>query len=279
MFRVQKAVRPTSVQEKLLLCAVLSISICWADAPLVKQLLQSALADSGNTVLATDDPAFLRLENALEALTPSDLESLLPTAMQCVRSARPRAQLTGQMFLVAVAMTPASSAVLDAYLDDFNAILSDSTNPNRRQSIIAVLEITRPSMSSKTIQLFLAHLQDKANTAEQTGAIAEALLHAAPANQGIVHQVLSLAEKRSEYDVRYPVVKEIGLSRIQVPEALDFVGKELDNPTGRSGAIVAASRLDREARARFAAQLSRIAQDPDEKPDIRGAAGAAINGN
>jgi hypothetical protein len=279
MFPVQKAVRPTSVQEKLLLCAMLSISICWADASSRKATVAISFGRLGEHGAGYRRPSVSPAQKRSRGSNP-ERPGVAPAHCHAMcEAARPRAQLMGQMFLAAVAMTPASSAVLDAYLDDFNAILSDSTNPNRRQSIIAILEITRPTMSSKAIQLFLAHLQDKANTAEQTGAIAEALLHAAPTNQGIVHQVLSLAEKRSEYDVRYPVVKEIGLLRIQVPEALDFVGKELDNPTGRSGAIVAASRLDRGARARFAAQLSRIAQDPDEKPDIRRAAGAAINGN
>jgi hypothetical protein len=134
-------------------------------------------------------------------------------------------------------------------------------------------------MSPKAIQLFLGHLQDPANTAEQTGMIAAGLLHAASSNQAIVHQVIGVAEKRSEYEVKYAVLQEIGLSKIQLPDALDLVGKELDDPNVRFGAIVAASRLDRDVRARFAAQLSRIAQDPDERPDRRGAAQAAISGH
>lgn len=180
--------------------------------------------------------------------------------------------------MIAAVQTPASAALFDPYLSDFNAVLSDATNP-LRQSVIAILEITRPSMSAKAIQLFLAHLQDKANTALQTGAIAAALLRAAPSNEATAHQVFSLAASRSEHDVKYPILQEIGLSKIQLPEALDFVGKELDNPTARIGAIVAASRLDRDVRARFAAQLSHIAQDPDVPQDIRGAASAAINGH
>ncbi len=59
-----------TVQGKPLLGALLSVSICWADAPLVKQLLESALADSENMTLASTDPAYVRLDNALQPLTP-----------------------------------------------------------------------------------------------------------------------------------------------------------------------------------------------------------------
>ncbi len=109
--------------------------------------------------------------------------------------------------------------------------------------------------------------------------IAAGLLHAARSNEAILHQVLGIAATRSEYDVKYPILQEIGLSKIQLPEALDFVGKELGDPTARIGTIVAASRMDRDVRARFAAKLSDIARDPDVPSDIRGAAAAAINGH
>jgi hypothetical protein len=266
------------VKKKILLSAVLSISFCWADAPLVKQMLESALADSENAAATAADPADPRFDDALEALTPSDLESLLPTAMQCLRSTHLRAQKAGLITVMAATFTPASSALLEPYLDNFNAILSDSTNPIR-QGLIATLALSRPSMSPKAIQLFLGHLEDKTNTAEQTGMIGVGLLHSAPSNQAIVHQVLSLAEKRSEYDVKAPLLQEIGLSKIQLPEALDFIGKELDDPSLRSNAMTAASRLDRDVRARFAGQLSLIAQDPDEPPDIRAQARATIGGH
>jgi hypothetical protein len=266
------------VKEKLLISAVLSISFCRAEAPLVKQMLESAFADSENAPVSTNDPAYLRLNDALESLTPADLESLLPTAVQCLGSAHPRAQQAGMITVMAATFTPASSARLEPYLDNFAAILSDSTNPNR-QGLIATLALARPSMSPKAIQLFLGHLEDKTNTAEQTGMLAVGLLHSAPSNQAIIHRVLSLAGTRSEYDVKYPLLQEIGLSKIQLPEALDFIAKELDDPAVRSGAMVAASRLDRDVRARFAAQLSLIAQDPDETPDIRAQARATIDGH
>jgi hypothetical protein len=180
--------------------------------------------------------------------------------------------------LIATVQTPTSAALFDPYLSDFDAVLSDSTNP-LRQSVIAILEISRPSMSAKAIQLFLGHLQDKANTALQTDAIAAGLLHAAPANQAIVHQVLSFVEKRSEYDLKFSALQEIGLSKIQLPEALDFIAKQLDDSAVRSGAMTAVSRLDPNVRARYASQLTRIALDPNEKADIRAQAEAAINGH
>jgi hypothetical protein len=262
----------------ILACVALSMSLSWAHVPLVKQLLQSALADTEGPAPGPTDSAYLKLNDALDRLTPGEIEALLPTGMQCLKSAHPHPQAAGVTFLIAAMLTPGSAALLDPYMDDFDTILRDPANPTR-QSIIAILETTTPSMSPKAIQLFLKHLEDKANTPLQTGGIEYGLLRAAPSNQSILHQVLNVAENRSEFDVKYPVLQAIGLSKIQLPEALDFIGNELEDPIGRSGAIVAASRLDRDVRARFAAQLSRIAQDPDLAPDIRGAAGAAINGH
>jgi hypothetical protein len=239
------------------------------------------MADSDSAALTSTSPESLRLQNAIEALAPGELVSLLPTAIQCVKSTRPQAQQAGLMVLFAAGQTPASAALFDTYISDFDAILSQSDSPNvipnRRQVLIAILEITRPSMSPRTIQLFFGHLQDKANTALETGVIAAAVLHAAPANETSVRQVLSFAVKRSEHDVKYPVLQEIGLSKIQPPEALDFIAKQLDDPAVRSGAISAVVRLHRDVRARFTAQLSSIAQDPDERADIRAQALAAIN--
>jgi hypothetical protein len=217
--------------KKLLLCALLSASSCRADTPQVKQLLESALADSEGAALTSTSPEYLRLSNAIEALAPSELESLLPTAIRCVKSTQPQAQQAGLVVLFSAGRTPASAALFDAYISDFDAILSQSDSPfaipNRRNVLLAILEITRPSMSPKAIQLFFGHLQDKANTALETGSIAEALLHAAPANETLVRQVLSFAEGRSEHDVKYAVLLEIGLSKIQLPQALDFIHKQL----------------------------------------------------
>jgi hypothetical protein len=265
------------MKKKLLFSVAVALSSCWADQTLVKQLLEATLADSRESVPPANDPAVLRFETAVQALTPNEIQSLLPLAMQCLKSGYPRPQEAGVTLLVATTQTAASAALLEPYLDYFDKILSSPTNPNR-QSIIGILEITRPSMSPNVIRVFLRHLQDTSNTPLQTGAIAGAVLRAAPVNEAIVRQVLSSVEKRSEYEVKYSILQQIGLSKIQFPEALDFLGKQLEDPTARVDAIVAISRLDRGARARFAPQLSRIAQNPEQKPEIRKAAEAAING-
>ena len=198
------------MKVKLFLCIALSMSFCWANTPLVKQLLQSALADTEGPAPGPTDSAYLKLNDALDSLTPGEIEALLPTGMQCLKSAHPHPQGAGVTFLIAAMLTPGSAALLDPYMDDFDAILRDPANPTR-QSIIAILETTTPSMSPKAIQLFLAHLEDKANTPLQTGAIAYGLLRAAPSNQSILHQVLNVARNRSEHDVKYPVLQAIGL--------------------------------------------------------------------
>lgn len=261
------------MKARLLIFLALGALACWADVTQATQVLESALADSEPTQAQGQD---LRLHDALMGLTPEQLGSLLPTAVRCLKSTRPRAQDLSLISLGAVSLAPGSSALLQPYLDDFDAILRDPASRARR-GVIAVLVVMRPSLSPTAMQVLIKHLQDKANTGAEAAGIASAVLQAAPSDQSIVHQVITFTQARP--DVVDPVIRRIGLSKIQLPEALDFVGKELDDPMMRPSAIVAVSSLDRDVRARFASQLTRIAQDPDEKPAIRAQATAAINGH
>jgi phosphoglycolate phosphatase-like HAD superfamily hydrolase len=265
------------MKPKLLICLAFTVS-CYADPTLVRELVQASLADT-RTVVPPNDPLQLRLGTAMRTLTSGDFESLLPLAFQCLTSQHQAGQEAGTTLLIGAALLPTSAALLDPYLRDFDKILSDPASP-MRQAIIAILEITNPSMSPGAMALFMRHIEDRANTPLQTGAILAAVLRAGPENETIAHRVFAYAETRSEQDVKQPILQQIGLSKIESPEALRFVGIQLDNrePAVRTEAIVAVSRLSREARAHFASKLSDIAQDPDVKPEIRKAAEVAING-
>jgi hypothetical protein len=48
----------------ILVCVALSMSLSWAHVPLVKQLLQSALADTEGPAPTATDSAYLKLDAA-----------------------------------------------------------------------------------------------------------------------------------------------------------------------------------------------------------------------
>src|SRR6266853_467961 len=96
--------------------------------------------------------------------------------------------------------------------------------------------------------------------------IASALIGGSPVDQAMIHKVIIFTEKRSEDRLTQEVIRVLGLIRTHNAEGLDFIGKGIGstNRFVRESALNAASRMDRDVRAKFAAQLGRIANDPEE---------------
>ena len=94
----------------------------------------------------------------------------------------------------------------------------------------------------------------------------------------MVHKVLSVVEKRSDVALTNAALKDLGLVKTRSTEALNFIGKGLDsgNAFTRESAVDAVSRLDRNVRTRFAAQLGRIAADSSEPQHVRSQAVEAL---
>jgi HEAT repeat protein len=111
--------------------------------------------------------------------------------------------------------------------------------------------------------------------------VAEALIKASPSDATVIRKVLGFTGKRSEVHVTIVVLN--ALSWTHNPEALDFIGKSLDNENRdvREQTIQAVGHLDRDVRvgfvAKHAAQFGRLAADPEIRSESRRQAADALS--
>ena len=262
-----------------ILALVLMVVPCWADTSQIRQLYERILSPSPNQAVPKPEDLMGRLgPDLIEALSPEEIASVLPLAGKCLHSSNYDVERDGMVLLMAVALRFDSATLLDPYVDELAAIMSD---PRSQANVFAatILAITRPSLSPKVIATFANHLGDASNSASVTATLAGGLLRSSVANDPIsVHHVLSIVQKRNESLLTSAIVRELGLQGIKNAEALAFIGKTLDStdPAIREAALDSVTRLDRENRARFAAQLGRIAADPRESDTRRSQAARAL---
>jgi hypothetical protein len=266
------------MKRHLLPCLLFSVSMCWADVNQVKELLQSTLTVPPDGQPQYSEEFSLRLLDAAQGLTVDEFASILPIAAQCLKSSSPRARDAGLSVFGYAALKLNSSAIMEPYLDDFDAILSGAAGPYR-QGIINILGITNPALSAKATQMLSRHLEDKANSLEEVQGIASALISGSRADPAMIHRVINFAEKRGDDKLTMEVLRVLGLIRTRNGDALDFIGKGLasTNRFVRESALNATSRMDRDVRVKFAAQLGRIASDMNERPEIRARAAESIS--
>ncbi len=180
----------------------------------------------------------------------------------------------GLALLVTIALRPDSSQLLELYVDDIDGIIGDPSSP-LRQGAVTVLILTRPKPSPKVMEILESHLEDKDSSVMLS--VAASLLEASN-DPTLIHRVLSVVQKRADLPVTNGILGQLGLVRTRNPEALSFIGGNLDsaNPASRRAAVEAVSRLDREVRVKFATQLGRIAADDTEPKEVRAKAVEAI---
>ena len=108
-------------------------------------------------------------------------------------------------------------------------------------------------------------------TASLLGAAKGSPLHPVPADASIVHKVLAFVSAHPDADLTSNVLHQIGLYRIEIPEAINFISANLnqDDHSLRAAAVEAVSRMDKDTRAQLHGQLSQIASDPEVAQEVR----------
>lgn len=253
-----------------------AISGCTQETPIYR-LYSNLLSQSDDGQFKASDIDSQVNDATVSKLSQAEVSAVLPLALQCIRSSNVEISRAGMLFLVAVVLRREfdSAKLLEPYIDDFGKLLDDR-DFRWRQGVFFILGHLNPKPPDKAIAYFAAHLEG--SSGEDTQAFAVLLLNAAPADPSIVHRVLSLASARANRDLTMAVLKQLGLSRIQFPEAVDFISANLnqDDKYLREQAVDAASRLDKDTRAQLSGQLSQIASDPKEDKEVRQQAAQAL---
>jgi HEAT repeats len=265
------------MSNRFLVALLLSASLCVAaDGNQIRQLFQSILSESPDRVLPTPEEVDSKVRGA-DILEASEVEMLLPLAAKCLRSSNIDMQRDGLLLFSTVGLRPDSAKLLDPYVEDLMVLITDPMSPFK-VGAASVFLYMKPKMSPRATAALSTHLEDGSNTAEQKTIIAGCLLNASPLDAAILHRVLTVVRELSDDKVMVECLRELGLLRTRNPEALSFIGKGLDspNPHIRQSAVDAVSRLERDLRVGFAAQLGRIAADNNEPKEVRSQAAQAL---
>jgi hypothetical protein len=243
----------------------------------IRQLYQNILVKSSEE--GSLKPQVQEIDGKLDVVRTSpeaEIDAILPLAFQCTRSPNAWVREAGYNFFISVMIRFDSAKILEPYIDELIK-LSDEDKVERPR-ILYILGSLNPKLPDKVIAYFDANLESTRNSSEEAQTIAVLLLEAAPADASILHRVLGFVSRRADSNLTDGVLHQLGLSRIQLPEAVDFISANLnqDDRRLRAGAVEAASRLDKDTRAQFNGQLSRIASDPEEPQDVRKQAAAAL---
>lgn len=150
-----------------------------------------------------------------------------------------------------------------------------TTSISPRHATLYVLGSMKPKLPAKAIAYLTANLENSRNSNEETLTIAASLLEAAPADASTLHKVLLLVATRSDAGLTSGVLRQLGLSKSRLPEAMDFISANL-NQGDPASAVDAVSKLEKDKRALFSSQLIRIASDPAEPQHVRKQATTAL---
>jgi len=251
-----------------------------AQEPQIRQLLQNILNQPTDTDLPTTKDFFTKInEVTVGALTNVELQEVLPLAQECIRSPRPNVRQDGLFFFIALVMRPDSAKLLEPYVDDLGK-LTDGAEGNvpLRHAALYVLGSMRPNSPANAVAMLSANLESSRNSSEETLTIAASLLEAAPGDASNLHRVLAVTSNRSDSVLTNGVLRQLGLSKIHLPEAIAFISTNLGHadPYIRGSAVDAAARLEYNDRIQLSSQLDRIASDPTESKEVRGQARLAL---
>jgi hypothetical protein len=255
---------------------VFAISAPAQETPM-HQLYRNILTQPDGSLANPDEIDVKVNEVTVRKLSQAEVSAILPLAFQCAHSPNAKVREAGIGFLFSVMMRFDSAQLLGPYIDDLGKLV-DEVDPARRQFVLSILGGLNPKLPDKAFEYLMANLQNSRNSIGETVTIAVCLLRAAPTDPATVHKVLVFASARSDADLTNGVLSQLGLSKIRLTEAVDFISANLNQEDKRlrASAVVAASRLDKETRTHFSAQLSRIASDPAEDQYVRGQAASAL---
>lgn len=239
----------------------------------ILQLYRTILAQSSEEKAPAAEGIYGKL-NGVATLPGAEVGVILPLAFQCVHSPKVEVREAGYAFFISVLIRFDSASLLGPYVDDLGKLVDEKDNA-RRQLVFFILGSLNPKVPAKAIDYLTANLESSRNSNEEALTIAASLLQATPGDTLILHKVILLARVRSDAGLTSGVLRQLGLTKSRLPEAMDFISANL-NQGDRASAVDAVSRLDKDKRVQFSPQLDRIASDPKEDRYVRSQASAAL---
>jgi hypothetical protein len=266
--------------RKIALIVLLAAGSAPAQENPVHQLFRSMVAQSAGAVLPTTEELFTKVnETTVGALSVAEVKAVLPLAQQCIQSTHTGVRQDGMVLFLSVVTRPDSAKLLEPYIDDLGTLLEGTEGAqSMRHAALYVLGSMKPNLPLKAIAHLNAHLEKNRNSDEETLTIAASLVEASPTDASTLHKVLLVLSSRSDPGLTNGVLRQMGLSKSRLPEALTFIAANLSQTDShlRASAVDAVARLDSDERVQFSTQLARIANDPTESEHVRKQAQSAL---
>jgi hypothetical protein len=237
---------------------------------LLRSMLDHGEVPAENVFYNTIDEDYVR------GLSADSVREFLPLARSALRDSQPEARRYGLMCFFAVTLRFSDSEpLLEPYVPDLLRVADDHANPLRPMAL-HVLGNTLPRVSAKTLAYLDAHLADRENSADETGAMAWTLLQAG--SDRLTHDVIVFARKQDKREVAEAVLRCFHVYPTKNADALTFIGDSLDSPDVwlRRRAVEAVVDVPLVERSPFLAKLNRLATDPNEPTEIRSMASEAL---
>ena len=251
-----------------------------AQANPVMQVYQKILKQPAGAALPSDQELFTSVsEITVAKLSPAEVNAALLLGRQCLQSSNAEVRQDGLVLFIAVSLRTDSQKLLEPFIDDLGAILSGPAGAiSERHGALLILGNTKPHLSPRAVAHLNAQLEDSRNSDEETLTIAASLIENAPSDTATIHRTLLVAGQKSSPGLTGGVLRQLGLSKSRAPEALTFIHSNLQHSDEdvRASAVDAVSRLDRDIRPQFSAELARISANPQESEHMRTQASQAL---
>jgi hypothetical protein len=239
----------------------------------ILELYRTILAQSSKESAPAAEGIYGKLDG-VTALPGAEVGAILPLAFQCVHSPNVQVREAGYAFLISAMLRFDCASLLGPYIDDLGKLTDEKDNA-RRQLVFAILGSLKPKLPPKAVAFLKKNLSDGNNSSGETLTIAASLIEDAPRDTATVHEVLSTVSMRDDPILTDGALRQLGLSKCKVPEALDFMARSLQRPELVASAVDAVSRLDPDDRRNFRQQLEQVASDPGAPANVRNQAKAA----
>lgn len=212
---------------------IMATALGQAQANPVMQVYQKILKQPGTALPSTEELFSSVSEVTVAALSPAEVNAVLPLGRQCLQSSNAAVRQDGLVLFMAVSLRPDSQKLLEPFIDDLGSILSGPSGAiSERHGALYILGNTRPHLSPKALAHLNAQLDDSRNSDEEMLTIAASLIENAPSDPATVHKALMAVSHRPSPGLTGGVLRQLGLSKSRTPEALTFIHTNLQQGLG-----------------------------------------------
>lgn len=256
-----------AILSTLLVC---SPNVSFAQSSQVEQFYRQ-LAQGGDLQRTPGDS--VRYAERTQELSDTDIEQLMPSLLQIIRSSDHQLRSDGLLALFTIGQRQNGADLLREHVREIGELLSvdDPTIPSATATFISSIRPSPPVEVVEPLSTFLE--KDNANTQTQIGAI-YTLVRVAPDDPRVLTGVKKFFGKNLSKTDKESALNALGSKTVAGSSLSSFVYEALkdEDPQVRYTAVQVVSRMGPTAITAARPLLERIVSSPKEADDVKNAA-------